>query len=50
MGRPSSLTDRQKEKIIEKTGAGATPTQLSKEYGVSRATIYSVIQVRRDRD
>ncbi len=41
-GRPSKLTDEQKEEIIEKRQRGATPTELSGEYGVSRALVYMV--------
>ncbi len=42
MGRPGKLTDQQKAEILKKREAGATPTELAKEYGVSRATVYNV--------
>ncbi len=41
-GRPGKLTDQQKAEIREKRKAGVTPTALAREYGISRATIYSV--------
>jgi len=43
-GRSSTLSNDQKAEITEKRTAGATPTQLSKEYGVSRGTIYNVLR------
>jgi len=43
-GRPASLTDEQKAEVREKKVTGATPTELAKEYGVSRGTIYRVIK------
>jgi len=43
-GRKSTLTTEQKQEIREKNSTGMTPTTLSKEYGVSRATIYNVLK------
>lgn len=42
LGRPSKLSEQQKQEIIEKRSAGATPSALAKEYGVSRALVYMV--------
>ena len=42
-GRKPSLTTDQCNDIRTKRVKGMTPTQLHKEYGVSRATIYNVI-------
>ena len=44
LGRKASLTDEQKQKIRIKNAAGMNPTMLSKEYGVSRGTIYNMIK------
>ncbi len=44
LGRKASLTDGQKKKIRTKNKAGENPSTLSKEYGVSRGTIYNVIK------
>jgi len=44
MGRRSSLTPDQKQEIQAKTKAGLNPSQLSKEYAVSRATIYNALK------
>jgi len=46
MGRKPTLTDAQKEEIRAKR-ATVTPTELAKEYGVSRATIYNALQGRK---
>lgn len=43
-GRKPSLTDIQIQQIKEKKQQGLNPTQLSKKYGVSRATIYNVLK------
>lgn len=43
LGRKASLTDSQKEEIRAKK-ADLNPTQLAKEFGVSRATIYNVLK------
>lgn len=40
LGRPPVLNEEQKAEIKEKLQGGATPTELSKEYGCSRALIY----------
>lgn len=42
MGRPAKLSKEQKEKVKRQLQAGVTPTQLAKEYGCSRASIYNV--------
>jgi DNA invertase Pin-like site-specific DNA recombinase len=44
LGRPSKLSQEQREEIRNKRKEGATPTELSRGYGVSRATIYEVIR------
>ncbi|CCK79437.1 recombinase family protein [Desulfobacula toluolica] len=44
LGRKPSLTDDQKILIKIKHKTGMNPTQLSKKYGVSRATIYNVLK------
>ncbi len=44
LGRRASLTDDQKKEIRTKNKAGMNPSTLSKEYGVSRATIYNVLK------
>lgn len=41
-GRPSKLDERQRQEIIQKRGAGATPTTLAREYGVSRTLVYMI--------
>lgn len=43
-GRKPALTGCQVEEIQMKRIAGKNPTQLSKEYGVSRGTIYNVLK------
>ena len=42
MGRPAKLTAEQKIEIKEQLQTGATPTELAKKYGCSRASIYNV--------
>ncbi len=44
LGRKPSLTDSQQQNIGEKSRKGMNPSQLSKEFGVSRATIYNVLK------
>ena len=44
LGRKASLTYDQKQEIRTKNKAGMNPTTLSKEYGVSRGTVYNVIK------
>ncbi len=44
LGRKPSLTDSQKDDVRIKNTNGMNPTQLSKEFGVSRATIYNVLK------
>jgi DNA invertase Pin-like site-specific DNA recombinase len=43
LGRKSILTDKQKQELREKSQAGMNPTALSREYGVSRATVYGIL-------
>ena len=43
-GRKASLTSKQKEEIRIKKESGLNPTILSKEYNVSRATIYNALK------
>jgi|TARA_B100000929_G_scaffold185651_1_gene147013 DNA invertase Pin-like site-specific DNA recombinase len=42
-GRPPALSNEQKKKVKEKYQAGKSKNKLSKEYGVSRATIARVV-------
>lgn len=44
LGRKPALTQSQKDEIRTKKTNGMNPTQLSKEFGVSRATIYNVLK------
>jgi len=44
LGRRASLTDDQKKEIRTKNKTGMNPTILSKEYAVSRGTIYNVLK------
>jgi len=44
LGRRAILDDNQKAAIREKRSTGTNPTQLAKEYGVSRATIYNIVR------
>ena len=44
LGRKSILSDEQKKEIRNKSITGMNPTALSKEYGVSRATVYNIIK------
>lgn len=43
-GRRATLTEEDKVEIREKKKGGMNPTDLSKEYGVSRATIYNALK------
>lgn len=43
-GRQRVLTREQADSIRERARAGARPTKLAKEYGVSRSTIYRELQ------
>lgn len=43
-GRKSTLTPDQQQEIRKKSSAGATPTDLAKEYGVSRGTVYNILK------
>ncbi len=45
LGRPAKLTDQKKADIIKKHQGGLNPSQLSKEYGVSRGTIYNIVKI-----
>ena len=42
-GRKPALAESQRQEIKEKSSKGKTPSQLAKEYGVSRGTIYNVL-------
>ncbi len=44
LGRTSILSDEQKQSVIKKKKAGMTPTELSNEFGVSRATVYNILK------
>ncbi len=44
LGRKSSLTADDKKNIRDKKESGMNPTQISKEFGVSRGTIYNVLK------
>jgi DNA invertase Pin-like site-specific DNA recombinase len=44
LGRKSSLSDLQKAEIRDMSKNGINPSLLSKQFGVSRATIYNVIK------
>jgi len=44
LGRRSTLTADQKKEVQTKHKAGMNPTALSKEFGVSRGTIYNIIR------
>ncbi|SMC55388.1 Site-specific DNA recombinase [Desulfocicer vacuolatum DSM 3385] len=43
-GRKPSLTSDQCREILQKRNQGMNPTQLAREYAVSRATIYNVLK------
>ena len=43
-GRKPCLSDEQIEAVRKEKAGGMTPTQLSKKYSVSRATIYNVLK------
>lgn len=43
-GRKSTLSTKQKEEVHQKKADGMTPTELAKEYSVSRGTIYNVLK------
>nr|WP_320115845.1 recombinase family protein [uncultured Desulfuromonas sp.] len=43
LGRAAKLTDTQKQQIRADHEAGSNPSQLAAQYGVSRGTIYNVI-------
>ena len=44
MGRPAKLSAEMKASIMAGHKAGKNPTTLSKEFGVSRASIYNVLK------
>lgn len=44
LGRRAILSDDQKQEIRKKYKKGVNPTELSKEFQVSRATIYNALQ------
>lgn len=43
LGRPKKLSREQKDEIKRRSAKGENPTELSKDFAVSRATIYRVI-------
>ena len=43
-GRKPCLNEKQKNAIRQKRAEGFNPTQLAKEFGVSRATVYNVLK------
>jgi len=43
LGRKAILSDKQKQEIRVHYQGGMTPTALFQRYGVSRATIYNVV-------
>lgn len=43
-GRPPKTTAAQRLEVISKRAAGVTISQLSRDYGVSRATIHSILK------
>ena len=43
-GRKATLTEDQQKTIRERRKSGSTPTELAREYGVSRGTIYNVLK------
>jgi len=44
LGRKASLSDEQKRDVIAGHEAGKNPSQLSREFNVSRATIYNILK------
>ena len=44
LGRKSILSNKQQKEIQSKSSTGVNPTALSKEYCVSRATIYNIMR------
>jgi len=50
LGRKSILSDKQKKEIRSKSKAGINPSILSKEYGVSRATIYNILKGKKQNE
>ena len=43
-GRKPALSEAQIQELRQKRASGTNPTKLSREYGVSRATIYNVLK------
>lgn len=43
-GRPAALTEEQMDELQERLGKGEKVTELAKEYGISRQTIYKLIR------
>lgn len=43
LGRSAKLTEEQRREIRGRRASGFTPSQLAREYGVSRATIYNTL-------
>ncbi|MBW2187477.1 MAG: recombinase family protein [Deltaproteobacteria bacterium] len=44
LGRTAKLTEEQRNEIRQHRKQGATPSQLARDYGVSRATIYNALK------
>lgn len=44
LGRPIAFDEKQKREVKAKSEAGMNPSQLSREYNVSRATVYKAIR------
>lgn len=42
LGRPVMVDDKKRVEIVNKLRDGSNPSQLSKEYNISRATIYRI--------
>ena len=43
-GRPAALTEEQMDELQDRLGKGEKVTELAKEYGISRQTIYKIIR------
>ncbi|MBW2185572.1 MAG: recombinase family protein [Deltaproteobacteria bacterium] len=44
LGRAAKLTDQQRHDVCRKHKQGVTPSQLARDYDVSRATVYNVLK------
>ncbi|WP_420831738.1 helix-turn-helix domain-containing protein [Bathymodiolus japonicus methanotrophic gill symbiont] len=45
-GRPSALDEQQKEMAITMFNGGALKSDIAKHFGVTRQTIYTILQAR----